>query len=217
MKYSIKYSKRKTISISVDEYGSVLVKAPYKVTVGEIEEALSKHSKWIEKKIIQAKNRERLPEDIILFLGEKKKLNINIQKDLNKEYVLYANDEFTAYVTCEEHVKIVMKKYLIEVARNVIDKKIKKYSIKLGVYPNSVRMKDTKTRWGSCSYVNNLNFNYRLIMAREDVLEYVVLHEMCHIIYKNHSAEFYTLIESMMKDYREKEIYLRENGYKMQI
>lgn len=217
MKYSIKYSKRKTISISVDEYGSVLVKAPYKVTVGEIEEALSKHSKWIEKKIIQAKNRERLPEDIILFLGEKKKLNINIQKDLNKEYVLYANDEFTAYVTCEEHVKIVMKKYLIEVARNVIDKKIKKYSIKLGVYPNSVRMKDTKTRWGSCSYVNNLNFNYRLIMAREDVLEYVVLHEMCHIIYKNHSVEFYTLIESMMKDYREKEIYLRENGYKMQI
>lgn len=217
MKYSIKYSKRKTISISVDEYGSVLVKAPYKVTVGEIEEALSKHSKWIEKKIIQVKNRERLPEDIILFLGEKKKLNINIQKDLNKEYVLYANDEFTAYVTCEEHVKIVMKKYLIEVARNVIDKKIKKYSIKLGVYPNSVRMKDTKTRWGSCSYVNNLNFNYRLIMAREDVLEYVVLHEMCHIIYKNHSVEFYTLIESMMKDYREKEIYLRENGYKMQI
>lgn len=217
MKYSIKYSKRKTISISVDEYGSVLVKAPYKVTVGEIEEALSKHSKWIEKKIIQVKNRERLPEDIILFLGEEKKLNINIQKDLNKEYVLYANDEFTAYVTCEEHVKIVMKKYLIEVARNVIDKKIKKYSIKLGVYPNSVRMKDTKTRWGSCSYVNNLNFNYRLIMAREDVLEYVVLHEMCHIIYKNHSVEFYTLIESMMKDYREKEIYLRENGYKMQI
>ena len=205
MKYSIKYSKRKTISISVE------------VTVGEIEEALSKHSKWIEKKIIQAKNRERLPEDIILFLGEKKKLNINIQKDLNKEYVLYANDEFTAYVTCEEHVKIVMKKYLIEVARNVIDKKIKKYSIKLGVYPNSVRMKDTKTRWGSCSYVNNLNFNYRLIMAREDVLEYVVLHEMCHIIYKNHSVEFYALIESMMKDYREKEIYLRENGYKMQI
>ena len=217
MKYNIKYSKRKTISISVDEYGSVLVKAPYKVTVGEIGEVVSKHSKWIEKKIIQVKNRERLPEDIILFLGEKKKLNINIQKDLNKEYVLYANDEFTAYVTCEEHVKIVLKKYLVEVARNVIDKKIKKYSLKLGVSPNSIRMKDTKTRWGSCSCVNNLNFNYRLIMAREDVLEYVVLHEMCHIIYKNHSVEFYTLIESMMKDYREKEIYLRENGYKMQI
>ena len=217
MKYNIKYSKRKTISISVDEDGSVLVKAPYKVTIGEVEKVLAKHSKWIEKKIIQVKNREKLPEDIILFLGEEKKLNINIQKNLNKEYILYANDEFTAYVTCKEHVKVVLKRYLIEVARNVINKKIKKYSLKLGVSPNTIRMKDTKTRWGSCSYVNNLNFNYRLIMAREDVLEYVVLHEMCHIIYKNHSAEFYSLIESMMKDYREKEIYLRENGYKMQI
>ncbi len=217
MKYSVKYSKRKTISISIDEKGNILVKAPYNVTIGEIEEVVSKHSRWIDNKINQVKNYKQLPKDKILFLGEEKKININIQQDLKKEYVVFTNDEFTVYVTNKEHVKIVLKRYLIEVARNIIKNKINKYSLILGVSPNMIRMKDTKTRWGSCSYVNNLNFNYRLVMAREDVLEYVVLHEMCHIIHKNHSKEFYNLVGSIMKDYKEKELYLRENGYKMKI
>ena len=217
MKYSVKYSKRKTISISIDEKGNILVKAPYNVTIGEIEEVVSKHSRWIDNKINQVKNYKQLPKDKILFLGEEKKININIQQDLKKEYVVFTNDEFTVYVTNKEHVKIVLKRYLIEVARNIIKNKINKYSLILGVSPNMIRMKDTKTRWGSCSYVNNLNFNYRLVMAREDVLEYVFLHEMCHIIHKNHSKEFYNLVGSIMKDYKEKELYLRENGYKMKI
>ncbi|MBU5487815.1 M48 family metallopeptidase [Clostridium sp. MSJ-8] len=217
MKYSVKYSKRKTISISIDEKGNILVKAPYNVTIGEIEEVVSKHSRWIDNKINQVKNYKQLPKDKILFLGEEKKININIQQDLKKEYVVFTNDEFSVYVTNKEHVKIVLKRYLIEVARNIIKNKINKYSLMLGVSPNMIRMKDTKTRWGSCSYVNNLNFNYRLVMAREDVLEYVVLHEMCHIIHKNHSKEFYNLVGSIMKDYKEKELYLRENGYKMKI
>lgn len=217
MKYSVKYSKRKTISISIDEKCNILVKAPYNVIIGEIEEVVSKHSRWIDNKINQVKNYKQLPKDKILFLGEEKKININIQQDLKKEYVVFTNDEFTVYVTNKEHVKIVLKRYLIEVARNIIKNKINKYSLILGVSPNMIRMKDTKTRWGSCSYVNNLNFNYRLVMAREDVLEYVVLHEMCHIIHKNHSKEFYNLVGSIMKDYKEKELYLRENGYKMKI
>lgn len=217
MKYSIKYSKRKTISISIDEKGNILVKAPYNVTIGEIEEIVLKHSRWIDNKINQIKNYKQLPKDKILFLGEEKKINVNIQKDLKKEYVAFTNDEFSVYVTNEEHVKIILKKYLVEVARNIIKNKINKYSMMLGVSPNTIRMKDTKTRWGSCSYANNLNFNYRLVMAREDVLEYVVLHEMCHIIHKNHSKEFYNLVGSIMKDYKEKELYLQQNGYKMKI
>ena len=82
----------------------------------------------------------------------------------------------------------------------------------LGVTYGKISIRDQKTRWGSCSSEGNLSFNWRLILAPPDVLDYVVIHELCHRKEMNHSKEFWALVESLMPEYKERRKWLRENG-----
>lgn len=76
---------------------------------------------------------------------------------------------------------------------------------------NEIHIKDQKTRWGSCSSLRNLNFNWRLVMAPPEVLDYVVVHELCHLTYMNHSREFWDMVRHIMPGYKEMKRWLREN------
>lgn len=80
-----------------------------------------------------------------------------------------------------------------------------------GTY-TSVTIRDQKTRWGSCSSRGTLSFNYRLIFAPPQILDYVVVHELCHLTHMNHSREFWRMVESVMPDYKIHRQWLREHG-----
>lgn len=75
-----------------------------------------------------------------------------------------------------------------------------------------ITVRDQKTRWGSCSARGNLNFNWRLILAPEPVLDYVVIHELAHRKEMNHSKQFWDIVEAMMPDYRTQRQWLKEHG-----
>lgn len=85
----------------------------------------------------------------------------------------------------------------------------------VGVTYNRIFIKEQKTRWGSCSSKGNLNFNWRLILAPEEVLNYVVVHELAHRKEMNHSKAFYAIVESVLPDYRQSRKWLRENGQRL--
>ncbi len=97
-------------------------------------------------------------------------------------------------------------------AREYFPKRVSHYAHMLGVTYGKISIRDQKTRWGSCSSEGNLSFNWRLILAPPDVLDYVVIHELCHRKEMNHSKEFWALVESLMPDYKECRIWLRKNG-----
>ena len=82
----------------------------------------------------------------------------------------------------------------------------------MGVTYGRISIREQKTRWGSCSNKGNLNFNWRLILAPEEVLDYVVVHELAHRREMNHSKAFYAVVESMLPDYRRAQKWLRDNG-----
>ena len=82
----------------------------------------------------------------------------------------------------------------------------------IGVTHNSISIRDQKTRWGSCSSNGNLNFNWRLMLAPPRVLDYVVVHELCHRKEMNHSKAFWHTVEMVLPDYKELRKWLRENG-----
>lgn len=84
----------------------------------------------------------------------------------------------------------------------IVEKKIKKYSEKLQIKPNKVRIRDINYAWGSCSSKKNITINSKLAKKEEKVIEYVVLHEMCHLIHMNHSKEFWGLVERNMPEYK---------------
>ena len=100
----------------------------------------------------------------------------------------------------------------IEIARDIFTRKTKYYARIMGVTYGRISIREQKTRWGSCSSKGNLNFNWRLILAPEEVLDYVVVHELVHRREMNHSKAFYAIVESVLPDYRRAWKWLRENG-----
>ena len=91
------------------------------------------------------------------------------------------------------------------------------YAQLLGVTYATISIRDQKTRWGSCSSKGNLSFSWRLILAPPKVLDYVVVHELCHRKEMNHSPRFWVLVESMIPDYKTHRKWLKENGEKLTI
>lgn len=90
----------------------------------------------------------------------------------------------------------------IDRLKEVIDNSIRKYSEKLKLVPNKVRIRDIKYAWGSCSSKKNITINLKLAKKEEKIIEYVVLHELCHLKYMNHSKNFWELVEHNMPDYK---------------
>lgn len=99
-----------------------------------------------------------------------------------------------------------------ELARQVLRRRAEYYAGQMQVSYGRIAVKDQKTRWGSCSSKGNLNFNWRLILAPEEVLDYVVVHELAHRREMNHSQQFWQLVESVLPDYRQRKRWLKENG-----
>ena len=101
---------------------------------------------------------------------------------------------------------------LADRACQVIPERVRYFAPKVGVDYGMITIRNQKTRWGSCSARGNLNFNWRLILAPEEVLDYVVVHELAHRREMNHSKAFYAIVESVLPDYRQARRWLREHG-----
>ena len=100
----------------------------------------------------------------------------------------------------------------VSIARDIFTRKTAYYARIMGVSYGRITIREQKTRWGSCSSKGNLNFNWRLILAPEEVLDYVVVHELAHRREMNHSKAFYAVVESVLPDYRQARRWLRDHG-----
>lgn len=85
----------------------------------------------------------------------------------------------------------------------------------LGVSFNRITIKDQRSRWGSCSSLHNLNYNWRIIMAPEPVIDYLVIHEAAHLVHLNHSADFWKLVALHDPEFRQHKRWLRDNGLRL--
>lgn len=99
-----------------------------------------------------------------------------------------------------------------QAAKEYFPARVSYYEKIIGVTHNVIHIRDQKTRWGSCSSKGNLNFNWRLMLAPPRVLDYVVVHELCHRKEMNHSKAFWNAVETVLPDYKELRKWLRDNG-----
>lgn len=129
--------------------------------------------------------------------------NDKIQEFLNKKSKwIYDNLEKNKTKIREEKEEKI-NDIDIEKLRTIVEENIKKYSKILNVMPRKVRIRELKYAWGSCSSNKNISINLKLAKKNKMAVEYVVLHEMCHLIYMNHSKDFWALIEKNMPKYKE--------------
>ena len=116
---------------------------------------------------------------------------------------------------CEAEKRLVC--FLRKTAREIIARETRLTAARMGAQYASVTINGAKTRWGSCSHDNKLHFSYRLIYAAEEIVRYVIVHELAHTFEKNHSARFWSIVEKYEPHYKEKRAFLKEHAYYMEI
>lgn len=228
--YTLTKSKRKTIGIRIDNNGEVNVSAPLRLSKKQIEEAVRGKVDWIFNKVnkVKAMSLDVVPREFVngeklLCLGKEYTLKV-VYRDLTRPEVCMQDDTISVYISAritEESRKQTVKETLIKWYRkyfsSIVNDRIEKYSLMLNATPCKVVIKDQKTRWGSCSVKGNVNLNWRLVMAPVDIIDYVVVHELCHLKIMNHSKDFWLLVESVLPCYKEKRKWLKTYGYRLVI
>lgn len=177
----IKKSKRRTISLSVEDDGIVVVRAPRYVTNKQIEKFINEKKSWLEKRLIEMKER----------------------KEKTKRF--------------KELIDIEKTPYYREKARTILSERTDFYAEKFQLIYNGIRINGAKTRWGSCNHKNGINFNWKILFAPPEVLDYLVVHELAHTVHKNHQKRFWNKVEMMHPEYKESRKWLRENQHLLSI
>ena len=95
----------------------------------------------------------------------------------------------------------------------IFERKTNFYARKIDVYPKKITVKSYKKRWGSCSYKEELSYNWKLIMAPEKIIDYVIVHELCHLIHFNHSKDYWEKVSKILPNYKTSKEWLKINQY----
>jgi len=210
--YTLTRSARKTIALHVRD-GSIEVRAPFKSPKSVIDNFVLSKEKWIEDKLLyfsdRAKHRASFHLDYgesILYRGKNYPLESRLDGFVGFEDATFYIPPNLTY----PQIKEACIKLYRSLAKQEIVSRTKFFAEQMSVSPSAIRVNSAKTRWGSCSSKKSLNFSWRLIMADDDLIDYVVVHELAHLLEMNHSARFWRIVESVLPDYRFRKIRLRE-------
>ncbi len=213
----------KNINIKVNKNKEIIISAPKKVKYEYIKEIVLKKVGWIKKQISFYESLSPINEDLcfesgetVYLLGRQYRMNILPQKNNSiyiKDRYLYIEVK-EKYIINKKYIEKIYDKWLKEYAYNIIKELVERYQKKLKKYkvpmPN-IELKKMKTKWGSCVPANKkVTFNTNIIKTPICCIEYVVLHELSHFKYMNHSKEFYNFITIFMPDWKERKKILDE-------
>ncbi len=213
--YRIRRSRRKTIAIHILPDGQVEVRAPLKTPKVSLDRFVMEKAEWIETASTEARKRHEKRRAFILkdgcpllYMGEKLPLVCcEIEKPLFDEECFYVPERFT-----EGKIKEAVVKLYRSEAKRVLNEKVHYFAEQMHARPTNVKINNAHTRWGSCSGKNSLNFSWKLIMAPERAIDYVVIHELAHTFEHNHSASFWNIVAAFMPDYKIQQSNLKELG-----
>lgn len=229
--YRVIRSRRKTIGIIIDPEKGVVVRVPERLTDKQIKEFVKKKSSWIIKKQEELKKVKCLPKarefvsgEKLTYLGELYEIEV-IQGEDNKSVEITLKDgKFQIRVSSSlkgdnrrETIIRELVQWYKKQARIKYKERVELYRNIMNVTYNKIYIRDQKTRWGSCSSKGNLNFNWRLIMAPLSIMDYIVVHELVHLVHPNHSKDFWKLVKKIVPDYKEKKEWLKIYGNSLSI
>lgn len=204
----VQYAKRKKLSIHIETNGFIIVNAPRMTSEESIRDAIEQKGKWILEKLQRITKAREIPKD-------KDYQDHGKFWHLGKEYPLQELIETSGLD--EEQLKTNLKKFYFSSCKKIVGERIKIYQQQLGVKPKVVEIIESKVKWGSCSSAKKVSFNYRLAMAPVEVIDYVIVHELCHLLHMNHDRSFWRRVGSIVPDYKIKEEYLARHGQFMTL
>ena len=205
VKYHLKESlQARHMRLEIRPESGLSVIVPRRYSMLTVKRFLELKRRWILEKIEEFKLRERHFEapafDNINYLGRTLKL---VQLHGKQEYAQasFIRDKIIISAGNAERTGQLLKEWYLREAKELISRKIAVFSKQLGVNYNKVTVKTVRTRWGSCSRLGNLSFNWKLITVPEEVVDYVIIHELCHLKRMDHSSSFWRLVQKYSPDY----------------
>lgn len=209
-------SSRKSISIIIQPGGSVVVRAPHRASNKQIEDLLNKRKDWIlkhknnfEKMSPAYSSREFVDGEKHLFMGRECTLRIRLE---SANSVIKTGDIIDIGCTDEAMVKPLMEQWYVknanELMPEIISPVVQKFKNSYQRSPAKISLKSMKSRWGSCSSRGNISMNIKLIKSPKSCIEYVMAHELCHLLEMNHSKSYYALLTEFMPDWKKRKVDL---------
>ena len=203
--YDIEFAQRKTLSICVNPDSSVCLRAPIEATLEQIQQKVHKRASWIlkQKRFFESfgtstTKRQYISGESHLYLGRQYMLRV---KESNVNAVHYQNNIIEIECRHKKDAGILLQTWYRQRAnvkfQEYAQPIIEQFSI-YGVKPQSLSIKKMDKRWGYCTIDGHITLNPRLICAPRCCIEYVITHELCHLIYRSHNKEFYALLTKEM-------------------
>jgi len=220
IEYLIKYSNRKTLNITVERDRQVVVHAPANLSEDKIREIISSKKDWIMGKLIHVQKypvvssaKEFVSGEALMYLGTNYQLSI-VETAIDG---IVFNGKFEICRANQREANMLFKKWYKNKAIEVIKPIADDYAKNLGVKFKECKISEMKYRWGSCTSINNINFNWRIIKSPLYVIRYIVVHELVHLIERNHSDRFWNIISIQIPDFQKAKDWLKENGNLLEI
>ncbi len=218
IEYDLRRTDRKSIECRVSAKGAVVF-APLKMPQKAIDEFLRLRADWIREsgeRLTEQAGRihERLTESLsdgAAIPLEGKSYTLRLLPGAKKQALIRGGEIIVSGSDSAEEIRAVLRAHLAELAAGRFAGRVRHYAPIVGVQPNRITVREQKTKWGSCSGKGNLNFNWKLIMARPEALDYVVVHELCHMVHMDHSPDFWALVGKHMPDYKKWQDYLKKD------
>ena len=209
LEYELVRSKIKNMYILIRN-GKVIVKAPNNISENRIKDFINSKEEWINKKLKESekksfKEKSYVSGEVFKILGNDYTLNIEYG-DFEKASVNLDNGYINIFVSENyetEKIKKLIEKMYYKVALMIVDKSVKMWKSTLKIAPDVVVIKKLKTAWGKCNSKRKITINPDLMKYDQRVIDYVVLHEFCHLKYMNHSKDFWNMVGKFMPDYKD--------------
>lgn len=223
IRYTLKRSSRKTASIYVERDGQITLIAPEELSGRQIEKVLEEKRRWIYKNLAEWHdlNATRIERQFVngegfLYLGRSYRLKLVPKQDepllLKDGYFCLRTDLRPAAKAAAAFRDFYRDRGLVR-----INERVAYFQARMAVEPKSVKILDLKHRWASWTPGGNLNFHWKCMMSPAKILDYIVVHELAHLIYPNHSAKFWNEVDKLLPDYSERKEWLRVHGAGMDL
>jgi predicted metal-dependent hydrolase len=227
IQYNIKKGNRKkTVAVHINPMATITVFSPRHLDDEKIRMIVQKKARWILEKQKQVESnrysnsmKEFVSGESFPYLGKLYRLKVMKTAEDTIRKCRLVNGRFLVEINGNHETEVnrtVVKKALVdwylERAETKIKERVDRFSQQIGKWPVSIKIKNQERRWGSCSRNGSIRFNWKVIMAPISILDYVIVHELCHLIYPHHSTQFWQKVQSIIPGYRRRRDWLKANS-----
>jgi len=217
---------RKTTDIVIERDGKVVVRPPAHYAPEQVDEVVESKRMWIYRNLAEWKDlnacavvREWVSGETFLYLGREHRLTLVSGQDIPLKLI---HGAFCLKRSCIEQqgtsgAREAFKQFYITKGRERLASAVARYAPKVGVTPGNIRVKEMGYRWASCGASGSLNFHWKCMMAPPSIIDYIVVHELCHLHQRDHSDAFWNEIDKVLPDYKERKNWLRLHGVKLDL